>query len=514
MVHDYLKKSVEKQTGRASAALVMTLMGGVLVLNSFVAQRIFAQPDDKPGMLNPYAAMLALAGAVLLGAPMVTHAVVHLWRGAPHMDELVALALVAAIAIGKYQEAGVIAFFVLLGNLIETRTALGARASIESLIRLTPTRACRLTPDGSAEEVDVADLRPGDVIRVRPGDNIPADGEVIVGDTRSSSVFAGGCAMKHIFGPVPSRRLGRSLGIDVVPFKTCSYDCIYCQLGRTTRKTVERREWLRWEPLLAELNRSLDTRPDYITFSGSGEPTLHAGLGELIDRIKSVTSIPIAVLTNGSLLWRADVRRDLQHADLVIPSLDAGDDLRFRCINRPHESLAFEQVVEGLVAFREEFAGQYWLEVLAVGRWNSGRGHMERIAAWAKKIRPDRVQLNTVTRPPTEPWAERVPRPRLQRLASLFEPRAEIIDEYAQPPLNDQAGSGADRILDTLYRRPCTIEDVMAAHGLHRSEVVKYLDELVRGGLVERVAIESDFYYRAIRPPEAGHAGATAGDDV
>jgi Cd2+/Zn2+-exporting ATPase len=183
MVHDYLKKSVEKQTGRASAALVMTLMGGVLVLNSFVAQRIFAQPDDKPGMLNPYAAMLALAGAVLLGAPMVTHAVVHLWRGAPHMDELVALALVAAIAIGKYQEAGVIAFFVLIGNLIETRTALGARASIESLIRLTPTRACRLTPDGSDEEVDVADLRPGDVIRVRPGDNIPADGEVIVGDT-------------------------------------------------------------------------------------------------------------------------------------------------------------------------------------------------------------------------------------------------------------------------------------------------------------------------------------------
>jgi len=183
VAHDYLKKSLEKQSGRASAALVMTLMGGALVLNSFVAQRIFAQPDDKPGVLNPYAAILALTGAVLLGAPMVKHAVVHLWRGAPHMDELVALALVAAIAIGKYQEAGVIAFFVLLGNLIETRTALGARASIESLIRLTPTRACRVMPGGNEEEVNVADLRPGDVIRVRPGDNIPADGEVIAGDT-------------------------------------------------------------------------------------------------------------------------------------------------------------------------------------------------------------------------------------------------------------------------------------------------------------------------------------------
>ncbi|HOW18505.1 MAG TPA: radical SAM protein [Phycisphaerae bacterium] len=320
--------------------------------------------------------------------------------------------------------------------------------------------------------------------------------------------------MKHVFGPVPSRRLGRSLGIDLVPFKTCSYDCIYCQLGRTTCKTVERREWVRWEPLLEELKRRLDARPDYITFSGSGEPTLHAGLGELIDRIKSITSVPIAVLTNGSLLWRADVRRDLRDADLVIPSLDAGDDLHFRCVNRPHESLSFEQVVEGLIAFRDGFDGQYWLEVLVVSRWTSGRGHMEKIATWARKIRPDRVQLNTVSRPPAEPWAERVRRKRLLGLARLFEPRAEVIDEYTQPPTDGRPGSGADRICDTIRRRPCTLEDVMAAHGLHRNEAVKYLDELVRGGFIERVASGSDFYYRAIRPTEAGHVGATSGDDV
>ncbi len=183
MAHDYLNKSVRTQTGRASAALVMTLAGGVLVLNSFLAEYLFAQPDDQGGALNPYAAMLALAGAVLLGAPMIKHAVVHLWRGASHMDELVALALFAAIAIGKYQEAGVIAFFVLIGNLIETRTALGARASIESLIRLTPTQASRLTADGGEAQVEVAELRAGDLIRVRPGDNIPADGEVISGET-------------------------------------------------------------------------------------------------------------------------------------------------------------------------------------------------------------------------------------------------------------------------------------------------------------------------------------------
>lgn len=218
MAHDYLKKSIEKQTGRASAALVMTLMGGVLVVNSFIAQRIFAEPTDKPNALNPYAAFLALAGAVLLGAPMVKHALVHLWRGASHMDELVALALVAAIAIGKYQEAGVIAFFVLIGNLIETRTALGARASIESLIRLTPTRACRVNPDGREEEIDVAVLRPGDAIRIRPGDNIPADGAVIVGDTTINQANITGESMpveKHTGDEVFSGTSNLTGAIDV-----------------------------------------------------------------------------------------------------------------------------------------------------------------------------------------------------------------------------------------------------------------------------------------------------------
>ncbi len=183
MAHDHLKASIEKQTGRAGALLIATLMGGVLVLNSFVAEWIFADPGQYPGKLNPYAAFLALAGAILLGAPLVWHALKHLFQGHMHMDELVAMAIGAAIAIGKYQEAGVIAFFMILSNLIETRTALGARASIESLIRLTPTWAHRLLPDGREEEVEARDLRPGEIIRVRPGDNIPADGEIVAGET-------------------------------------------------------------------------------------------------------------------------------------------------------------------------------------------------------------------------------------------------------------------------------------------------------------------------------------------
>ncbi len=308
--------------------------------------------------------------------------------------------------------------------------------------------------------------------------------------------------MRHVFGPVPSRRLGRSLGIDVVPFKTCSYDCIYCQLGRTTCKTTERRAWVGWEPLLDELKQSLDTRPDYITFSGSGEPTLHAGLGMLIERIKSMTSIPVAVLTNGSLLWRADVRQDLLQADLVIPSLDVGDELRFRCINRPHESLSFERVLEGLIAFKQEFTGQYWLEVFLLGGYTSVPAEAARIAECVQRIRPDRVQLNTVTRPGAETFAEAVPAQRLTALAGLFQPQAEVIVDLTPAAAEPLHQSTVDDILNTLRRRPCRIEDLVAAHGLHRNEALKDLDVLMGSGAVECAVTESGLYYRTRQPRE------------
>jgi wyosine [tRNA(Phe)-imidazoG37] synthetase (radical SAM superfamily) len=142
--------------------------------------------------------------------------------------------------------------------------------------------------------------------------------------------------MKYVFGPVPSRRLG------------CTYDCIYCQLGRTTHKTMERKEWVPLEDVFCELEAGLEIHADYITLSGCGEPTLHSGAGEVIDRIKSMTDIPVAVLTNGSLLWQEEVRRQLLNADVVIPSLDAGDASMFRVVNRPHAGIAFDQLLFGL----------------------------------------------------------------------------------------------------------------------------------------------------------------------
>jgi len=185
-------REIEAETSKASLLLIGTLMGGMLVVSSFIVDtpsiaRTLFQIDPTANstgrMHTPYSDMIALLGALLLGTPLVWHALKCLMHGHMHMDELVALAVAAAIALGEYQEAGIIAFFMVVSNLIETRTALGARASIESLLRLTPDKANRLLPDGREEEVDAKNLHPGEIVRVRPGDNIPADGEVVVGES-------------------------------------------------------------------------------------------------------------------------------------------------------------------------------------------------------------------------------------------------------------------------------------------------------------------------------------------
>ncbi|MCE5277825.1 MAG: cation-translocating P-type ATPase [Planctomycetaceae bacterium] len=181
MAHDILNDSVEAQTGRASLLIVGILAGGMLVLISYAADWIFSGLGGPDGV-NFHSSTLALIGALLLGIPLLMHAFEGLFAGESHMDELVALGFIAAIAGMDYQAAGAVAFFLLLANLIETRTALGARASIESLMRLTPRKAHRLA-DGNEELVDPKDLRPGDVVRVRPGDNIPADGQVLSGQS-------------------------------------------------------------------------------------------------------------------------------------------------------------------------------------------------------------------------------------------------------------------------------------------------------------------------------------------
>ena len=301
----------------------------------------------------------------------------------------------------------------------------------------------------------------------------------------------------YVFGPVPSRRLGRSLGVDLVPFKTCSYDCVYCQLGRTTCKTVERREWAPLEEALDQLRQKLPTKPDYVTLSGSGEPALHSRTGEAIRSIKNMTDVPVAVLTNGSLLGDPQVREELLPADLVIPSLDAGDEQIFRHVNRPHADLSFEEMVDGLVEFGRAFGGDYWLEVLLLGGITTVTSQAERLAEIVERIDPDRVQLNTVTRPPAERYALPVPREQMERLAKLFGSRAEVIADFSGTSGQDDFAARRSDVLDLLSRRPCTIGDIANGLSLHQNEVIKYIEELyTKGTIVIDEGARPDPYYR------------------
>ena len=302
----------------------------------------------------------------------------------------------------------------------------------------------------------------------------------------------------HVFGPVPSRRLGRSLGVDLVPLKTCTYDCIYCQLGRTTCKTVERREWVPVQVVLSELERRLATRPDYITLSGSGEPTLFCPLDTLIAGIRSLTGTPVAVLTNGSLLGDAAVQTELCEADLVIPSLDTGNEADFRLVNRPHEDIMFEGMLAGLAEFRGRFRRQVWLEVFLLGGYTTFEREIADLRRCVDLIQPDRVQLNTISRPPSEDYAIAVSRARLEEIAATFSPPAEIIAEFHSERALEAGGVSRDEILQLLRRRPCAIDDIAAGLGMHRHEVLKYVEHLSDEGLVEERRVGDRLYFRAV----------------
>lgn len=289
-------------------------------------------------------------------------------------------------------------------------------------------------------------------------------------------------SFKYLYGPVPSRRLGRSLGIDLVPFKTCTYDCIYCQLGKTTNKTIERREYVPTAEVLEELREKLASSVgcDYISLAGSGEPTLHAGIEELIAKIKEMTKIPVSVITNGSLLYLPEVRQSLLGADLVVPSLDAGDAALFEYVNRPHPAIDFKRMAEGLVSFAREYSGRLWLEVLLVSGVTGLPSEARKIAAWADLIHPEKVQLNTVSRPAYEDFACAVDPKQMKMLADSFSQAAEIL-EITNPATADNANLSAvtdSDILNLLARRPCTLEGICSGLGLHPHETAKRIERL------------------------------------
>ncbi len=306
----------------------------------------------------------------------------------------------------------------------------------------------------------------------------------------------------YVFGPVPSRRLGRSLGVDLVPFKTCSYDCIYCQLGETTNKIVEIKDTVPLDVVIEQIKAKLEFKPDYITLSGSGEPTLCAQISELISDIKSFTDVPVAVLTNGSLLWQPQVRKSLLMADLVIPSLDAGSSEIFEYINRPQKSITFDNMLRGLIDFRKEFKGQLWLEILLLAGVNTTEVQVAKLREAVLAISPDRVQINTVTRPPAQEFAQRVPQGQLEEIAKRIYGKAEVIADYRH--VHDQSDFTVlcDDVLTLLKRRPCSIEDISAGLGIHKNEVIKYIEELSSKGEIESKRQNQKTYYSASNETE------------
>ena len=309
---------------------------------------------------------------------------------------------------------------------------------------------------------------------------------------------------KYIFGPVPSRRLGRSLGVDLVPYKTCTFDCIYCDLGRTTFKTTLRKSYVSTEEVQRELDltlSSLEKKPDYITLSGSGEPTLNQNIGEIIHTIKHLTSIPLAVLTNGSLLSFEEVRKDLVESDVVLPSLDAITPFIFEHINRPHPSLKIENIVSGLVQFRKQYQGQIWLEIVFCRALNDDRREIEKLKEAIEKVEPDRVQLNTPVRPPAEEFAHPLTTNQLEEIREKLGDKAEIISEFAAPLGEELVSMKDTEILNLVRRRPCTAEDISKALGLRMDEVVKRLDHLIKRGTIRYRTYEHHGYYEGVLTP-------------
>lgn len=306
-----------------------------------------------------------------------------------------------------------------------------------------------------------------------------------------------------IYGPVPSRRLGYSLGLDILPFKTCSMDCVYCQLGGWGRTTVRRRDYVPVRAVLAQIRAALASgaRIDAITFSGSGEPTLHAGIGRIIDGIKRMTAVPVVVLTNSSTLAGRANGRDLLRADIVVPSLDAVTDRVFAKVNRPHPGLTAEKIVDGLVRFRRRFKGRIWLEVMLVRGVNDGPAHLRKLRQAIDRIRPDKVQINTVVRPPAERSARPLSSEELEKVRELLGPRAEIIADFGRSGQTAAAPDTTAALLGALGRRPMTAADLARSLGLPAPEVADLTVRLAAEGRLRSVRHGGRVYFERVAAP-------------
>lgn len=305
---------------------------------------------------------------------------------------------------------------------------------------------------------------------------------------------------KHLFGPVPSRRLGMSLGIDLIPKKVCSLDCVYCEVGKTTKLTTDRMEYVKFDTIIAELKQFMNHQPtiDYITFSGSGEPTLNSKIGTILNFIKKhYPKIKTAVLTNGTLLSDSKLRKELLQADVILPSLDAASQCTFEKINRPNSNLTIEKYIQGIIDLRTEYKGNIWLEILLLKGYNNSKEELELLRQAILKIKPDRIQLNTLDRPGTITGLIPLSKNELQKISNNWHlPNVEIIASASnRTTVNSFNGDIEKAILETIARRPCTLNDLHTLLGIHVNEINKYLGTLETNLIIKTVNLKRGVFY-------------------
>ncbi|WP_010664340.1 radical SAM protein [Marinilabilia salmonicolor] len=305
---------------------------------------------------------------------------------------------------------------------------------------------------------------------------------------------------KYLFGPVPSRRLGMSLGIDLIPKKVCSLNCVYCEVGKTTKLTVDRMEYIKYDKVIAELKQFMSNDPkiDYITFSGSGEPTLNSRIGEVLKYIKkNYPLIKTAVLTNGTLFFDQHVRKELFQANVILPSLDAASQSAFEKINRPEPSLKVESYIQGLIDLRKEYKGRIWLEVFILKNYNDSKEELDLLKNAVLKINPDIIQLNTLDRPGTEAGLVPLSRNELQEVINYWNlPNVEIIaSAQNRTIIESYSGDIEATILETIARRPCTLDDLHHLLGIHVNEINKYLGTMEAEGKITTQNLDRGVFY-------------------
>ncbi len=305
--------------------------------------------------------------------------------------------------------------------------------------------------------------------------------------------------MKYCFGPVPSRRLGRSLGVDILPMKTCNLNCVYCELGLTENFTCERAEYIPVQDIKKDIETVFRTGRypfDVLTFTASGEPCLHSRLGELISFAKQLSGKPVVVLTNGTLVSDPAVRNDLCHADILLPSLDAVLPKAFRKVNRPAECVKNDSIVKGMTALSRQFKGEMWLEVLLVKGLNDSPEDIKALKQAVEAINPHRIQLNSVARPPAEPWAKPLSRERMEEIRTFLGSRAEVVIDFNRRLKEGFMPVVEVEIMETLKRRPMTTHDISEILGIKPETAEKVLEKMASSKILKHENFQGRTYYR------------------